>query len=341
MTKKKSKKKLKKKFLYRRLALILISVLVIVLLVKGCSDSKKTEGNKETTENTQVANSSNSTDQSNTASSADENADGQENKDENTSGSSADQNTDTSANNEETSMNIDENAENTENTTTSKKTNGENYLENSKKEGVTENDEGELIVDDAAALDVICNKVRKLPSDYAPTDLVKITDFPTVLENPEVNQIRKVAYDSLVELVAACKEETGIQLYGRSGYRSYNTQVALYNGYVANHGKEAADKFSARPGASEHQTGLAIDVTSKNMNYQLDTNFIDFEEGKWLADNAYKYGFIIRFPEGQESITGYIYEPWHIRYLGKELAKEVFDSELTFEEYMFGDKIDE
>jgi len=334
-----AKKKLKKKFVYRRLLLIVVAVLIIILVAKGCSDSKKTDADKTANgENIEANNSVNS------VNSADENSVTDENEDKDANNNNSDeQNTEENQNTDETSTNDDNKVEDgvSASVDDKKKTTGENYLETSKKEGVTENEEGELIVDEAGALDVVCNKVRHLPSDYAPTDLVKITDFPTVLANPEVNQIREVAYDSLVELVEACKEELGIQLYGRSGYRSYNTQVALYNGYVANHGKDAADKFSAKPGASEHQTGLAIDVTSKNMNFQLDTNFIDFEEGKWLADNAYKYGFIIRFLDGKEDITGYIYEPWHIRYLGKELAKEVYDSGLTLEEYMFGDKIDE
>ena len=189
------------------------------------------------------------------------------------------------------------------------------------------------LVTNVSAYDMIVNKTRNLPSSYVPEDLVPLDGIPKTLENPEVNQLRKVAYEALKELFAKAKEEKSFELYARSGYRSYNTQVGLYNSYVSKHGKEAADKFSAKPGQSEHQTGLSIDITCEAMNYLLDDTFFDTEEGKWVAENAHRFGFVIRYPKGKEDITGYQYEPWHLRYVGETLAKEVYESQLTLEEY--------
>lgn len=190
-----------------------------------------------------------------------------------------------------------------------------------------------IIVENPGAIDVLVNRKNNLPDTYAPEDLVKITDVPTVLSNPEVNQLRKTAYEALIELFKAAKDEAGYDLYARSGYRSYNTQVSLYSSYVANHGQAAADTFSAKPGQSEHQTGLSMDITCEAMNFQLDDTFGQTDEGKWVSENAHRFGFIIRYPKGKEDITGYMYEPWHIRYLGVDLATDVYESGLTLEEY--------
>ncbi len=191
-----------------------------------------------------------------------------------------------------------------------------------------------VTVENPDTIDVLVNRKNSLPETYAPDDLVKLTDVPTVLSNPEVNQLRKAAYEALKELFEAAKDEKEYTLYARSGYRSYGTQVSLYGSYVNNHGQAAADKFSAKPGQSEHQTGLSMDITCEAMNFQLDTTFGKTEEGKWVAENAHRFGFIVRYPEGKETITGYMYEPWHIRYMGKELATKVYESGLTYEEYL-------
>ena len=155
---------------------------------------------------------------------------------------------------------------------------------------------------------LIANKTYPLPKDYAPG------------WDP-------VASEALNVMFAAAKEE-GLSLWVCSGYRSYIDQKIIYNGYVARDGKEAADRYSARPGLSELQTGLAFDI---NNTY---SSFADTAEGKWLAENCYKYGFIIRYPKDKEHITGYMYEPWHVRYLGTEKAKEVYDSGLCLEEFL-------
>jgi D-alanyl-D-alanine carboxypeptidase len=189
------------------------------------------------------------------------------------------------------------------------------------------------VITNSSAYDIIVNKSRNLSSAYIPDDLVPLEDIPTSLQNPEVNQLRKLAYDALKELFAKAKEEKSFDLYARSGYRSYNTQVSLYSAYVSSKGQESADKLSAKPGQSEHQTGLAMDITCPAMNYQLDDTFGETEEGKWVSENAHKFGFVIRYPKGKEDITGYQYEPWHLRYVGLSLAKEIYDSKLTLEEY--------
>ncbi len=193
-----------------------------------------------------------------------------------------------------------------------------------------------LTIQEPEKIEVLVNKKRNLPSDYVPEDLVKLSEVPTVLSNPEVNQLRSAAYEALKELFKAANEEEGYILYARSGYRSYSTQTSLYASYVDNYGQKAADKYSAKPGQSEHQTGLSIDITCEAMNLKLDDTFADTLEGQWVAENAHRFGYIIRYPKGQEAITGYMYEPWHIRYLGEELAGKVHESGLTLEEY-FGE----
>lgn len=155
---------------------------------------------------------------------------------------------------------------------------------------------------------LIVNKTYPLPQNY----------------NPGVNPEAKAALD---KMFAAAKAEQNLKMWVCSGFRSYTVQKSLYNSYVRRDGAKAADRYSARPGYSEHQTGLAFDI-----NY-ADYRFKNTTEAKWLAANAYKYGFILRYPEGKESITGYMYEPWHYRYVGVESAKKIFDSGLTLEEY--------
>ncbi|MEL7647765.1 MAG: D-alanyl-D-alanine carboxypeptidase family protein [Sedimentibacter sp.] len=189
-------------------------------------------------------------------------------------------------------------------------------------------------VETPGAIDALVNKKNSLPSSYIPEDLKKLEGIPTALDNPEINQLREPAYVALQELFQAAKDEGEFELYARSGYRSYNTQESLYKSYVSNHGQAAADKYSAKPGQSEHQTGLAMDITCEAMNFQLDDTFGDTEEGKWVSENAHRFGFIVRYPKDKEDITGYFYEPWHIRFVGTELAAQVYESGQTLEEYL-------
>ncbi len=155
---------------------------------------------------------------------------------------------------------------------------------------------------------LIANKTYALPQDYC----------------PGLDPTCKAQFDALS--AAAAKE--GLNIYLSSGFRSYDYQSRIYNNYVNLYGQEKADTFSARPGHSEHQTGLAIDVNT------ITDSFADTPEAAWLAAHAHEYGFIIRYPKGKEQITGYKYEPWHIRYLGVETATAVYESGLTLEEYL-------
>lgn len=143
-----------------------------------------------------------------------------------------------------------------------------------------------------------------------------------------------VAKAALEDMLAAAKLE-GILLVAFSGFRSYEYQTTLYNNYVARDGKEEADRYSARPGHSEHQTGLAFDIGEKGReDLWLTSAFGETEAGKWLVNNAPDYGFILRYPKGKEHITGFMYESWHFRHLGVDIAKKVNESGLTLEEYL-------
>lgn len=210
---------------------------------------------------------------------------------------------------------------------------GNGHEEEPEEEPVEEAPEQGIVIENPEKIDVLVNKKRNLPENYVPGDLVTLDEVPTVLSNPEVNQMRSAAYEALKELFKAAQEEAGYELHARSGYRSYYTQSSLYSSYVESYGQAAADKYSAKPGQSEHQTGLAMDITCEALNFKLDDTFGETEEGKWVAENAHRFGYIIRYPKGKEDITGYMYEPWHIRYLGAELAEKVYESGLTLEEY--------
>ena len=165
--------------------------------------------------------------------------------------------------------------------------------------------DGVTYIDDV----LIANKTYSLPSDYG-------------------NGLTSTTQSAFDKMNADAKS-LGLNLWIASGYRSYATQKRLYNNYVSSDGKEAADTYSARPGYSEHQTGLAFDLNS------VEESFANTDEGKWVKDNCYRYGLIIRYPKGKESITGYIYEPWHLRYVGVELATKLYNNGdwITLEEY--------
>ena len=188
---------------------------------------------------------------------------------------------------------------------------------------------------DPTSIWVVANKHHPLqPKTYAPSDLIT-PDVPLRLTNGDAEmEMRRVAGDALKEMFAAAEKE-GLKLQISSGYRSYNYQVNLYNHYVAVQGKAVADSQSARPGYSEHQTGLAVDVEPTSRNCEIEECFADTPEGKWVAANAYKYGFIIRYPKNMQHITGYIYEPWHIRYIGKALSTEMHKENIATLEQFF------
>lgn len=180
---------------------------------------------------------------------------------------------------------------------------------------------------------ILVNKKIALPANYKPSDLVTANiDFVDTASG-ERKMLRKEAAQAIEKLMTGAKA-SGIELKGTSAFRSYDYQVQLFNAYVAKDGKEQAMKYSAPPGHSEHQTGLAIDVSSASVGYQLTQSLEQTKEGKWLADNAHKYGFIVRYQRAYEAQTGYMYEPWHLRYIGVEHATNVHKTNVPFERYL-------
>ena len=168
---------------------------------------------------------------------------------------------------------------------------------------------------------VLCNKYHLLKSNYVP-DLV---DLGSAYGG---GQLQKEAALHFKEMVDAAKID-GIKLWNVSGYRSYSTQKYLYNNYVNRDGVSKADTYSARPGSSEHQTGLASDINTASSS----AHFENTKEYDWLIKNSYKYGFILRYLKDKTFITGYKYEPWHYRYVGVDVAKIIYEKNITYEEY--------
>ena len=164
-----------------------------------------------------------------------------------------------------------------------------------------------------------------LTEDYVPENLENINSS-YALSNMKMVSEAKNAFENLSK--DATKQN--LKVIAMSTYRSYEYQVDLYNRYVKTDGKEAADTYSGRPGNSEHQTGLAVDVYNVKESY---TNFEKTKEYTWMQDNAYKYGFILRFPKDKENETGYEFESWHYRYVGLEAAKYIKEHNISFEEY--------
>lgn len=199
--------------------------------------------------------------------------------------------------------------------------------------GKTGADDAIQVVAAPSAIAVLVNKTYKLPDNYKPDDLVE-PEIPFIFsEKSDKRLMRKEAAGALEKLVAAAKKD-GVSLAGVSGFRSQATQKSLFERYVKKDGEEAARKYSAVPGHSEHQTGLAMDVSGSDGKCAASDCFAGTKEATWLDAHAHEHGFIIRYPKGKEDITGYQYEPWHLRYVGAEMAKEIHDEGITLEEYM-------
>lgn len=195
------------------------------------------------------------------------------------------------------------------------------------------NQQGVHVVADPTSTLVLVNKHFKLPENYVPKDLVDL-DVPFIFAGKsEKKKMRAVAAKPLEEMFAAAAKD-GIQLAGVSAYRSHTAQVALFNYYVQRDGEKKALDYSARPGTSEHETGLAIDVSGISGKYAATQAFGGTPEAAWLNKHAQDYGFIVRYPEGKESITGYEYEAWHLRYVGLPASKKIVASGQTLEEYL-------
>lgn len=179
---------------------------------------------------------------------------------------------------------------------------------------------------------ILVNKIHGLDKNYQPDDLCGVQSYADD-RNPKYQMLRAEAANAFNQLsVAAGKDNYIIKL--TTGYRSYAYQQQLHDSYISRNGGTWTEQYSAEPGYSEHQTGLAADVSAPSVNYKLVTKFGETAEGKWLAENAHRFGFIIRYPEGKEDITGYEYEPWHIRYVGVDIATQIYNNNLTLEEYL-------
>lgn len=178
---------------------------------------------------------------------------------------------------------------------------------------------------------ILVNKNYALTKNYVPDNLVFAKDLRLLVEDESRYYMTKETYIALKELFKAA-EKNNLSLILSNAYRSYDKQEKIYEQYRLNF--EDADYFSARAGHSEHQTGLAVDLTCKDANYLLTESFAETKEGIFIRQNAYKYGFIIRYPKDKTHITGYSYEPWHIRYVGRDVAGFIYHNNLTLEEYL-------
>ena len=172
---------------------------------------------------------------------------------------------------------------------------------------------------------ILVNKYNYLTSDYVPKNLETI---PLSYARSGMKLV-DVAKDAYVEMAKAAEKQK-LKLVVTSSYRDYEYQEDIYNRYVKSDGKEAADTYSGRPGFSEHQTGLAVDLYNGKTVY---TQFESTKEFDWMQENAHKYGFILRFPKDKDNITGYQYESWHYRYVGEEIATYIHEHNITYEEY--------
>lgn len=180
---------------------------------------------------------------------------------------------------------------------------------------------------------ILCNKHVMLGEDYIPDDLV-VPDVPLVY--PADYQQSHLRDDAAVALERMFEDASKVEeletLYLVSGYRSYDYQYEIFNNSLRNRGKEHTEKYMAKPGHSEHQTGLTADISTQSMGFALEQSFEDTKEGQWLAANAHKYGFILRYPSDRVETTGYAFEPWHFRYVGEEVSEYMYERSLVLED---------
>ena len=188
---------------------------------------------------------------------------------------------------------------------------------------------------DVDGLLFLVNRQYTVSEYYEPDDL-EISDIPG-----QVRKMRPAAAEALREMFRTCKEETGMQLLSISGYRSYAKQEGIYKRKLRSVKKnvQKAQEYVAPPGASEHQTGMAMDLGQKH-KINLEVSFGETQGGKWCRENCWRFGFILRYDEPWEEITGYKYEPWHFRYVGKEYAKEIHDANVPLETWLINHRVE-
>lgn len=219
---------------------------------------------------------------------------------------------------------------------------GEAFPEDSSQEAVTSTPEPAktpvptpaAVNTDTSSVTFLVNREYPLPENYVPEELMTPDVlFPFSDTSIDKAKMTPEAGEALTRLFHAAYDEAGLTLYGISAYRSYARQYTIYATNLAVYGTAHANRYSAAPGKSEHQTGLAIDISCASEGFSLEESFADTPEGIWVAENAHRFGFILRYPKEKEDITGYSYEPWHIRYVGTELATLLYKAGLTLEEY--------
>ncbi|MGL4739769.1 MAG: M15 family metallopeptidase [Sarcina sp.] len=215
------------------------------------------------------------------------------------------------------------------------KDNTANILENEVESNLDEDivDVFNIIRNNDNDLVILCNKDIMLGESYIPTDLV-IPKVPlTHDKTAQQSQLRKPAAEALEKMLSDAKKVAGLEeLYLVSGYRSYDYQYNIFHNSMRNRGKEHTEKYMAKPGHSEHQTGLTADISTRGMGFALIESFENTKEGQWLANNAHKYGYILRYPKDRVETTGYAYEPWHFRYVGVEVSTYMFENKLVLED---------
>ena len=188
----------------------------------------------------------------------------------------------------------------------------------------------DVLTYDDGDLMVLVNKYHGTTPDYRPTDMVPVD--PALATWNDLS-LKEEAYDAYLEMYEDAKAE-GFDLKICSAFRSYEGQKQLFTNAINSYDLAFAHMYSAYPGRSEHHTGLAIDITSASREWGLRQDFADYPDGKWLYEHCQDYGYILRYLKGAEDITGYMYEPWHFRYVGKEVAKEIMEEGITLEEYL-------
>jgi D-alanyl-D-alanine carboxypeptidase len=184
---------------------------------------------------------------------------------------------------------------------------------------------------DPASVAVLVDKAHGLPPGWKPPDLVA-ADVPFTFAGQDPKRLLRAEAAAALEALFADAAAAGVPLRAVSGYRSEATQADLYGLAVDQHGRAAADRTNARPGHSEHQTGLAMDVTGLDGRCPAEDCFAGTPEARWLAAHAADHAFVVRYPEGREAVTGYAYEPWHLRYVGPAVAAELTRRGLTLDE---------